>query len=334
MSRRTVAAAVLCLAAGPARAYVRSTTPSGHCLWWSARQVHYAVNDFTVDPAASVCSSSPAGSVFTSVDASFATWGATGCSDLQLVSDGHTASSATGLDCQNLVVFRRGLCTDLVPAGDPCRLWEVNGGATVNCADKYNCWDTADPSHGDSRVIALTTVSYVDDTGEIVDADMELNAWNGGGPSPPGYYFTCVGATSESLVALAACGPGGPAPPDCRCAAPGQSGCISMDVQNVVTHEAGHVLGLGHSSDPTATMYASAPLGETAKRTLAADDANGLCSIYPTGASTRVTCDGSGLLAPRPPSACEQPSSSCGCGTAGAEGWLGLLALLLWRRRR
>ncbi|HYQ81681.1 MAG TPA: hypothetical protein VEP68_09270, partial [Anaeromyxobacteraceae bacterium] len=128
MSRRLAAAAALCLAASPARAYVRSTTASGLCLWWSTRQVHYAVNDFTVHPAASVCMSSPAGSAFAAVQASFTTWsGAGGCTDVQTVEDGTTPSTATGLDCQNLVVFRRGICGDLVPPGDPCRLWDVNG---------------------------------------------------------------------------------------------------------------------------------------------------------------------------------------------------------------
>jgi hypothetical protein len=320
VSRRLLAAAALALAASPAGAYVRSNTASGRCLWWSTRSVHYAVNDFTMNAATQVCSSSPAGQVFASVQTSFATWGqatvtgATGpCTDLDLVYDGPTPSTATGLDCQNLVVWRRGLCQDLVPPGDPCRLWSVNTAATVNCADKWNCWDTDDPFHADSRVIALTTVSYAQDSGEIVDADMELNAWAGSGPAPPGYYFTCVDT-------------GG------TCGAPGQAGCIAMDVQNVATHEAGHVLGLAHSSVAGSTMEASAPLGETAKRTLAQDDVQGVCAIYPAGQPTRVTCDGTGLLAPRPSSTCEQPSS-CGCGTAGAEGWLGLLALLLRRRR-
>lgn len=320
MSRRLLCAAALCLAASPAAA-VRSTSASGQCLWWSTRSIHYAVNDFTVNGAAQVCGAPASGAVQASVQASFATWGqatltgATGpCTDLDLVDDGPTPSTATGLDCQNLVVWRRGLCSELVPPGDPCRLWSVNSAATVNCADKWNCWDTDDPFHADSRVIALTTVSYSDGSGEIVDADMELNAWAGSGSQPPGYYFTCVD------------------PPAVACVAPGQAGCIAMDVQNVVTHEAGHVLGLGHSLVAGATMEASAPNGETSKRTLAQDDVQGVCEIYPAAQPTRVTCDGTGLLAPRPSSTCEQPSS-CGCGTAGAEGWLGFLALLLWRRR-
>ncbi|HEU4383895.1 MAG TPA: matrixin family metalloprotease [Anaeromyxobacteraceae bacterium] len=319
MSRRLAGAAALLLWASPGDAWVRSTTGSGLCLWWSTRQVHYAVNDFAASPAASVCSSSPSppGGAAAAIDAvrtSFTTWaGAGGCTDMQTVEDGTTSSTATGLDCRNLVVFRRGQCQDLVPPDDPCRLWDVDGSATVNCADKYNCWDGDDPSHGDSRVIALTTVSYDAGTGEIVDADMELNAWGGSGPSPPGFYFTCLD------------------PPAATCGAPGQSGCISVDVRNVVTHEAGHVLGLGHSEVSAATMYPSALSGETAKRTLDPDDVAGLCAIYPSGQPTNV-CYGSGQVAPRPSSTCER-SSSCGCGTAGAEGWLGLLALLLWRRK-
>ena len=319
MSRRlTAAAAALALAGSPAEAYVRSTSSSGLCLWWSTRQVHYAVNDFTVNAAASVCSSSlpdPAGQAYTKVRDGFATWSAAGgCTDLSLVPE-RTSSTATGLDCQNLVVFRRGLCSALIPSGDPCRLWDVSGSSTLNCADKHNCWDTDDPSHADARVIALTTVSYVESSGEIVDADMELNAWDGSGPAPPGYYFTCLDppATSCGLV-------------------PGQSNCIATDVQNVVTHEAGHVLGLGHQAGvPTATMYPSAPAGETTKRTLDPDDISGICAIYPAAAPTDV-CIGTGQVATRPSSACPQPSG-CGCGTAGAEGWFALAALLLWRRR-
>jgi MYXO-CTERM domain-containing protein len=322
VSRRlaAAAAAALCLAAGPARAYERSATASGLCLWWSIRQVRYAVSDFTVDPAGSVCSSSspdPVAAAIAAVEASFATWSAAGaCTDVRLSLDGVTPTTATGLDCQNLVVFRRGLCSELVPPGDPCRLWDVNGGVTVNCADRYNCWDADDPSHASDRVIALTTVSYVAGTGEIVDADMELNAWNGSGPSPPGFYFTCVD----------------PPAPACLLGSPGQDNCIATDVQNVVTHEAGHVLGLAHSSDPTATMYASSNQGETTKRTLAQDDVDGVCAIYPFGAPTSV-CFGSGEMALRAPSTCQQPSTGCGCGTVGADGWLGLAVLvLLWRR--
>jgi hypothetical protein len=54
-----------------------------------------------------------------------------------------------------------------------------------------------------------------------------------------------------------------------------------MDLQNTLTHEWGHVLGLGHSEhDELATMHASASPGEVHKRDLAQDDINGLFQIY------------------------------------------------------
>ena len=52
--------------------------------------------------------------------------------------------------------------------------------------------------------------------------------------------------------------------------------CVSIDVQNTITHEAGHTLGLDHSADPSATMAASAPAGETSKRVLQPDEVAGI----------------------------------------------------------
>ena len=52
------------------------------------------------------------------------------------------------------------------------------------------------------------------------------------------------------------------------------------DVQNILTHELGHALGLGHSANTEATMYYSADLGETKKRDLHTDDLNGYWAIY------------------------------------------------------
>ncbi len=53
------------------------------------------------------------------------------------------------------------------------------------------------------------------------------------------------------------------------------------DVQNTVTHELGHVLGLMHNNaSDDLVMYPSAPPGEVSKRTLKADDRDGLLSLY------------------------------------------------------
>ena len=101
---------------------------------------------------------------------------------------------------------------------------------------------------------------------------------------------------------------------------------MAIDVQNTVTHEAGHTLGLDRPPDhPEATMYASGPSGETSKRILAADDIQGICSIYPRGAAT-VTCTG-----PAP-----ETGGGCGCSAAqtGPGAALAALLLLLQIRRR
>ncbi len=55
------------------------------------------------------------------------------------------------------------------------------------------------------------------------------------------------------------------------------------DIQNILTHEVGHFIGLGHeviTVDSDATMFALASLGETKKRDLAQSDIQGLLGAY------------------------------------------------------
>lgn len=102
----------------------------------------------------------------------------------------------------------------------------------------------------DASAFAVTTVWHRRSTGEILDVDMEINERRGP-------YGVC---------------PAG--------------GCVDtrlVDLQDIVTHELGHYLGLAHSTDPEATMYASAVAGETSKRDLSADDIEGICASYPPG---------------------------------------------------
>jgi hypothetical protein len=67
--------------------------------------------------------------------------------------------------------------------------------------------------------------------------------------------------------------------------APGEGdGCYEgvhqYDLQNVATHEFGHVYGLDHVSATYNTMAPTATLGETYKRSLATGDAAGMRAIY------------------------------------------------------
>lgn len=160
---------------------------------------------------------------------------------------------------------------------------------------------------GDADTLALTHVTYNLDTGELYDADIEIN-------------------TAQNKFSLDGTG-------------------TDPDLLAVLTHEAGHFLGLAHSTDPNATMYAH--YVGTSMRTLAPDDVDAICSVYaPDG--TRATADG-GLAAgscdptPRHGYATDcggQDVSGCGCTTAPRRGdrrglaWLALAGLFVVRRRR
>ena len=77
----------------------------------------------------------------------------------------------------------------------------------------------------------------------------------------------------------------------------GWQGCgfyeVFGNLAEVATHELGHVLGLGHSSDPDATMYAIAHFDGRGS-SLRADDRAGLRFIYPVSPRVTVTLSGGG----------------------------------------
>ncbi|MCK6548219.1 matrixin family metalloprotease [Myxococcota bacterium] len=116
--------------------------------------------------------------------------------------------------------------------------------------------------------IAITTNAYDTRTGEILDSDIEVNGED--------FRFTNADAPCDPKSGL-------------------------MDVRNAITHEVGHVLGLDHPPNTTryaeTTMFASAPSCETKKRTLAPDDVDGICAIYPAGERTEqcYPADGPGF---------------------------------------
>ena len=140
----------------------------------------------------------------------------------------------------------------VVTEGEPtdCTKHEYNSDAAN--ANIIAFRDTTWPYEGSANTLALTTVTYALESGEIYDADMELNSADN--------QFT----TSDTGV--------------------------QFDLLSIVTHEAGHFLGLAHTPDPTATMYPNYIPHSTNLRHLAADDISGICAIYPPG-STDPSCD-------------------------------------------
>lgn len=97
-----------------------------------------------------------------------------------------------------------------------------------------------------------------------------------------------------------------------------------FDLQAAVTHEVGHVLGLDHSSDPDATMFAEHGPAEDWRRALHDDDLAGAWHLY-----------GEGNFVKNGPEAQTVPEL-LGCATVAPPA--GLLALLLpllgYRRTR
>ncbi|MDA1264843.1 MAG: matrixin family metalloprotease [Planctomycetota bacterium] len=69
---------------------------------------------------------------------------------------------------------------------------------------------------------------------------------------------------------------------------PNQTG--KLDLQGIATHEFGHALGLGHSDDPGATMYATTENGKS-HRDIAGDDVAGIKAIYGTAAPFKPRID-------------------------------------------
>ncbi len=254
----------------PALAYERATVDGeqGIYLYWARRTIRYQVHE---DGCADVALPEAVGAI----KRAFFTWASPSCTDLYFDFEGLTPDRETNLvrletgsDGDNRVVWREAAWP---PEG-------VDAGAVPD------------------GVAALTTISYNTETGEIVDADIDLNGFDN--------FWTTTDDETQAAT----------------------------DIQNVLTHEIGHLLGLAHVDDQQATMYGETPQAELEKRSLTSDDLAGLCTIYPFDEPTPVGPD-------QPPPHAGVQGASTGCSLApsgsGAPWPLPLLlpALLLVRRR-
>ena len=318
-----LAIGILLASAHPAAAFVRATaTSTGACLFWENRKIPWYL---TVDAAGEATPDVLVADALAALQKSFHTWETaqtgcqapgTTCTDLTFDYKGTTTDFdgrfvPCATDNRNLVIFRRAQCSAVVdrPDGgsgadggdtrDPCF-------AAGSCGDIYNCWDH---SFG---TIALTTTQFEAKSGVIVGAVIEVNDTGGVG--------------SQGFVVTTADGPSCPGAPDGH--------CVARDIQDTVTHEAGHLIGLDHTpNQPGNVMYNDAAYGETSKRCLAEDDVAGLCTIYPKAAATPL-CPANGVTGATPLCPAAVPEG-CHCGSGGAVtlAWLPLLAFALLRRR-
>jgi MYXO-CTERM domain-containing protein len=199
--------------------------PVGIPLEWRRRCIAIALNeagarDFTLDDARSIVSSS------------FGAWLSLTCDDVPMDFD-----------------------LRMIDELAEVRAAEYNtGSGNVNVIAWVPDWRERDY---DGRAFALTTVWHNTGTGEIYDADIEIN-------EQIGTYTSC----------------------------PSGSGCADgrIDLQNVLTHEAGHFFGIAHSDVMNSTMWWMANAGDVDKRVLRDDDAAAVCTVYPPAAPA-PTCD-------------------------------------------
>jgi hypothetical protein len=181
--------------------------------------------------------------------------------------------------------------TSWVPDGGSCTL---SSDCDPTAHDVIVFDDEVWPYDDPANTLALTTVTFGVEDGAIFEAYTEINT------TPP-HQIT----TQE------------PPPVDGS----------AYDLQAILTHEAGHFLGLAHASDTAAVMYAYYTQG---KVELTGDDVAGLCAIYPPLSNPLAVTQAATTLG-----GCSTASRvSGGCGGATGPLLMVTLALLAARRGR
>ena len=120
-------------------------------------------------------------------------------------------------------------------------------GPNANTVTFNDSWRLDELHH--TGTMAVTIVTFDMSSGEILDADVELNELSDANPN--GFHFET-----------------------------GMTDGLSADVATILTHEFGHFQGLAHSGESSAVMWWTADLGEE-RRDLTPDDTAGICATYP-----------------------------------------------------
>ncbi|HVX95972.1 MAG TPA: hypothetical protein VHK47_13765 [Polyangia bacterium] len=300
---RVAAALALALAlSGPAapraQAYVRYKTKSGTPFFWAQTWIPVFAYPASMKDASGHMDMTSDEIMHAAAGAADAWSGSSNsCTFLEINVTAHAeAPPSTKLDWNNILIFE--------PAN-----W---------CGPK----DKAGKCTYPREALAITSVFNSKSSGQILDADIEVNA-------------TFAWADLEKM--------------------PGDG--TRQDLQNALTHEMGHLIGLDHTCFPAAaagdppvdqngapvpfcenappdvqatTMFASAIPGDIAKRTLAPDDVQAVCDIYPLAEDPMVY-----PVKDQPPDqGCALGPVPRGEGPGAALAALGVLAFAARRRRR
>lgn len=281
--KRAQAGALLAAAAAlatprPAAAFVRYVTDDNAPFFWA--QTSVAITGYPADFTQTTMTRDQIGAALAGAAAAWSN-GQNPCTYLQLETSLSNAPTPLAVnDAHNSLIFHGTVWCHVAADG--------------NCDMAY-----------DLSALAVTTDTANTATGQIYDADVEVNLVD--------YQWADV-VKDPDLVG-------------------------DMDLQNALTHELGHLIGLDHTcynalatttprpddntgtpipdcSDPGAdveatTMFPSANAGDTQKRTLAPDDQNAVCTIYSVN---------------NPPPALD--AGCVQCATAGDPTWGGALAAL------
>jgi Matrixin len=107
----------------------------------------------------------------------------------------------------------------------------------------------------DSSALGYTTSTYAEDDAQVFDADVEINV--------PKIQEDFAGVPVEEVLL------------------------------SIITHEAGHYLGLAHSNDNAAVMATSYNQRDLLGRELTQDDIDGICELYPP--NSKLECSAPGV---------------------------------------
>ena len=179
-------------------------------------------------------------------------------------------------------------------SGAPQLVWTTGPGGGKAAVDGVNTVLFAPDGFGPAgAALAVTVLTFDEDTGEILDADIVVNGV---------YAFAVLAADARSTGETAISMEG---------ATTLAATAGTFDLFHVVAHETGHSLGLGDVASGDAVMYAYTTPGDAAYRAPVGDDEAGLEAIY--GA---------------PRTGCSSASVAGAPAAPGASAWVAVLLLL------